>query len=54
MVVDSEFSVMLWSKALVLDLDQAEQNYVGFKSVFKVETFRQIRFDAGNIRSSNF
>ena len=25
MVVDSEFSVLLWSKALVLDLDQAEQ-----------------------------
>ena len=25
-VVDSEFSVLLWSKALVLDLDQAEQN----------------------------
>ena len=24
-VVDSEFSVLLWSKALVLDLDQAEQ-----------------------------
>ena len=24
--VDSEFSVLLWSKALVLDLDQAEQN----------------------------
>ena len=23
-VVDSEFSVLLWSKALVLDLDQAE------------------------------
>ena len=28
-VVDSEFSVLLWSKALVLDLDQAEQNWVG-------------------------
>ena len=26
MVVHSEFSVLLWSKALVLDLDQAEQN----------------------------
>ena len=26
-VVDSEFSVLLWSKALVLDLDQAEQYY---------------------------
>ena len=25
-VVYSEFSVLLWSKALVLDLDQAEQN----------------------------
>ena len=24
-VVDSKFSVLLWSKALVLDLDQAEQ-----------------------------
>ena len=25
-MVDSEFSVLLWSKALVLDLNQAEQN----------------------------
>ena len=24
-MVDSEFSVLLWSKAFVLDLDQAEQ-----------------------------
>ena len=28
MVVDSEFSVLLWSKALVLDLDQAEQQCI--------------------------
>ena len=27
-VVYSEFSVLLWSKALVLDLDQAEQYYI--------------------------
>ena len=27
-VVYSEFSVLLWSKALVLDLDQAEQNSI--------------------------
>ena len=27
-VVYSEFSVLLWSKALVLDLDQAEQYFI--------------------------
>ena len=31
-VVDSKLSVLLWSKALVLDLDQAEQYNPGFHS----------------------
>ena len=37
-VVDSEFGVLLWFKALVLDLDQAEQYnqcFMGKKSHFR-------------------
>ena len=32
-MVDSEFSVLLWSKALVLDLDQAEQKVPALSSL---------------------
>ena len=47
MVVYSEFSVLLWSKALVLDSDQAEQNSFIFlltylqdaSEVGKIQTF---------------
>ena len=37
MVVDSEFSVLFWSKALVLDLGQAEQKDIPMKNRKVVE-----------------